>query len=73
MIHFVEVGVAVAIMPGRVASRYARVAPVVTVQLSDAWEDRQFAVCCRSRRALPKPAAALFNLLTARSEPTARI
>ena len=69
MIHFVEARLAIAIMPSEVARRFSRVARIAAIPLSDAWNERQFAVCCRSRRALPKPAAALFNFLLA--EPTA--
>jgi DNA-binding transcriptional LysR family regulator len=63
MIHFVASQLVVAIMPQDVALRYARGSPIAVVPLTDAWKDRQFAVCCRSRRSLPRPAADLFKHL----------
>jgi hypothetical protein len=52
-------------MPAMVALRYARGSRIAVISLTDAWKERQFAVCCRSRRALPRPAAELFNHLVA--------
>jgi DNA-binding transcriptional LysR family regulator len=63
MIRVVESGLVVAIMPAAVALRYARGSPIAVIPLTDAWRERQFAVCCRSRRALPSPAAELFGHL----------
>jgi len=57
MIRVVESGLVVAIMPAMVALRYARGSRVAVISLTDAWKERQFAVCCRSRRALPRPGA----------------
>jgi DNA-binding transcriptional LysR family regulator len=68
MIRFVEAGLVIAIMPSEVALRYARASRIGIIQLTDGWKERQFAVCCRSRRALPKPAAELFSHLVAASE-----
>jgi DNA-binding transcriptional LysR family regulator len=63
MIRIVESGLVIAIMPAAVALRYARGSGIAVIPLTDAWRERQFAVCCRSRRALPRPAAELFNHL----------
>ena len=63
MIRIVESGLVVAIMPAAVALRYARGSEIAVIPLTDAWTERQFAVCCRSRRALPRPAAELFSHL----------
>ena len=68
MITAVTSGLWVAIMPAGVALRYARSSGIAVIPLTDAWKERQFAVCCRSRRALPKPAAELFNHLLAAGE-----
>jgi DNA-binding transcriptional LysR family regulator len=65
MISAVTSGHWVAIMPARVALRYASSSGIAVIPLTDAWKERQFAVCCRSRRALPRPAAELFNHLLA--------
>jgi DNA-binding transcriptional LysR family regulator len=65
MITAVTSGLCVAIMPANVASRYAHTSRIVVIPLTDAWKERQFAVCCRSRRALPRAAAELFNQLVA--------
>jgi DNA-binding transcriptional LysR family regulator len=65
MITAVTSGLWVAIMPARVALRYARSSGIAVIPLTDAWKERQFAVCCRSRRALPRTAAELFNQLVA--------
>jgi DNA-binding transcriptional LysR family regulator len=67
MVRVVASGLALAIMPSEVALRYARSARIAVVPLTDAWRERQFAVCCRSRRALSRPAAALFDQLAAAS------
>jgi len=69
MIHFVEARLGIAIMPTQVATRFSRLSPIAAIPLSDAWNERQFAVCCRSRRALPKPAAALFNSFVVAGQP----
>ncbi len=68
MITAVTSGLGVAIMPTAVALRYSLSSGIAVIPLSDDWKERQFAVCCRSRRALPKPAAELFNLLLAPAE-----
>jgi DNA-binding transcriptional LysR family regulator len=67
MIRSVASGL-VAIMPSRVAFRFSTGDAVVVVPLTDAWKERQFAICCRSRRALPRPAAELFDHLVAAKE-----
>jgi DNA-binding transcriptional LysR family regulator len=64
MVRFVEANLAIAIMPTEVALRYTATSPLVCVPLGDAWKERQFAAFCRSLRALPRPAVALFNYLT---------
>lgn len=63
MITAVTSGLCVAIMPAMVAVRYAHSSGIAVIPLTDAWKERQFAVCCRSRRALQRPAAELFNQL----------
>ena len=68
MITAVTSGLWVAIMPAGVALRYAPGSGIAVIPLTDAWKERQFAVCCRSRRALPRPAAELFNHLLAAGE-----
>jgi len=68
MIGAVTSGLWVAIIPAGVALHYARSSGIAVIPLTDAWKERQFAVCCRSRRALPKPAAELFNHLLAAGE-----
>jgi len=55
----------VAIMPSLVASRFLPNFRIAVVPLTDPWRERQFAVCCRSRRALSKPVAELFDHLVA--------
>jgi DNA-binding transcriptional LysR family regulator len=65
MIQFVEARVGIAVMPTEVATRFSRSSSIVVIPLTDAWKERQFAVCCRSRRALSKPAAQLFDQLAA--------
>jgi DNA-binding transcriptional LysR family regulator len=65
MIRFVEAGFVVAIMPSQVARRYVSSSAIGVIALADAWKEREFAVCCRSRRALAKPAAEMFNHLLA--------
>jgi len=67
MVHVVVSGLAIAIMPSEVALRYARVARIGVIPLTDAWRERQFAVCCRSRRALPRAAGELFDQLAGAS------
>ena len=68
MIQFVASRLVVAIIPEGVALRYAQSSPIAVIPLTDAWKDRQFAVCCRSRRALPRPAAELFKHLLAETD-----
>jgi DNA-binding transcriptional LysR family regulator len=58
----------VAIMPSQVALRLAPAYGLVVIPLTDAWRQRQFAVCCRNRRALERPAAALFDHLVEASK-----
>jgi len=70
MIRVVASGLALAIMPSEIARRYARGSRITVIPLTDPWRERQFAVCCRSRRALPKPAAELFEHLAAVSVST---
>lgn len=65
MVRFVESGLVVAIMPSAVALRYTRGSRIVVIPLTDAWRERQFAVCCRSRRGLAGPAAEMFDHLLA--------
>jgi DNA-binding transcriptional LysR family regulator len=55
----------VAIMPSQVALRFAPGCSIAVIPLTDAWKERQFAVLCRSRRALPAPAGELFDHLVA--------
>ena len=68
MIRFVEAGLVIAIMPSEVALRYARGSAIGVIPLSDEWQEHRFAVCCRSRRALPRVAAELFTHLAADSD-----
>jgi DNA-binding transcriptional LysR family regulator len=68
MIRFVEAGLVVAIMPSQVALRYVSSSAIGVIPLADAWKERQFGVCCRSRRALAKPAAEMFDHLLAGAE-----
>ena len=63
MVSFVTCGLGVAIMPATVALRYARSSRIAVISLTDAWKDHQFAVSCRSRRALSRTAADLFKKL----------
>jgi DNA-binding transcriptional LysR family regulator len=63
MVHFIEAGLLIAIMPSKVALRYARSSRIGVIPLSDDWKERHFAVCCRNRRALPDPAAEMFRHL----------
>jgi DNA-binding transcriptional LysR family regulator len=63
MIAAVTPGLWVAILPESVATRFARGFGIAVIPLTDAWKERQFAVCCRNRRALPGPAAELFDRL----------
>ena len=65
MIRLVASGLVVAIIPEAIALRYAGGSPIAVIPLTDAWRERQFAVCCRSRRALQPPAAELFDHLVA--------
>ena len=65
MIRIVASGDMVAIMPSAVALRFASNSRIAVIPLTDSWKERQFAICCRSRRALPKAAAELFNHLVA--------
>lgn len=67
MVRVVVSGLALAIMPSEVAFRYSRTSRILVIPLADPWRERQFAVCCRSRRALPRPAAQLFDQLAAAS------
>jgi DNA-binding transcriptional LysR family regulator len=57
-IAFVGSGLVVSIVPVEIASRHAKVAGIHVIPLTDAWAQRQFSICCRARRALPKHAAA---------------
>jgi DNA-binding transcriptional LysR family regulator len=57
-INVTGAGLVVSIVPVEIASRYARVAGVQVIPLTDDWAERQFSICCRARRALPKHAAA---------------
>lgn len=65
MVQFVEAGLAIAILPTGIGRRFALAGRVATVRLTDGWNDRQFAICCRSQHSLQGPAAALFNHLVA--------
>jgi len=67
MVRIVASGL-VAIMPSQIASRFARSHAIALVPLTDGWRERQFAVCCRSRRALPSSAGDLFDHLVAASQ-----
>jgi DNA-binding transcriptional LysR family regulator len=66
MVRVVASGL-IAIMPSQVALRFVPNSGIALVPLTDAWKERQFAVCCRSRRALTKPASELFDHLVAAS------
>ncbi|HKE40790.1 MAG TPA: LysR family transcriptional regulator [Casimicrobiaceae bacterium] len=66
-IRVVGAGLAVAVVPAEIAAPYATVAGIKVVPLSDDWAERRFAVCCRNRRALPKPAAQFLSHLLAAS------
>jgi DNA-binding transcriptional LysR family regulator len=58
----------VAIMPSRIAFRLGSGSSIVVIPLTDPWKERQFAICCRRRRALTRPAADLFDRLAAAEE-----
>jgi len=74
MIRFIQSRSLVAIMPSSVAVRYGRGAAIVVIPLTDAWRERQFAICCRSYRALSRPAAALFDhLVSGADEPPPKL
>ena len=55
----------VAIMPSQVALPFTFGGGIVVIPLTNAWKQRQFAVCCRNREALPKVAGELFDYLVA--------
>ncbi len=62
-ITLVGSGLVVSIVPVEVATRYAKVAGIRVIPLTDDWAHRQFSICCRARRALPKHAAAFVTHL----------
>ena len=51
-------GLVVSIVPVEIAARYAKANGICVIPLTDGWAQRQFSICCRARRALPKHAAA---------------
>jgi len=56
-------GLVVSIVPVEIASRHAKVAGIRVIPLTDDWAPGQFSICCRARRALPKPAGAFVTHL----------
>jgi DNA-binding transcriptional LysR family regulator len=65
MIRTVASGLVVAIMPAEIGLRYARDSEVAVIPLIDVWKDYRYAVCCRNRNGLQRPAAELFDHLAA--------
>ena len=61
MIRVVASGLVVAIMPHKIALRYARESAIAVIPLTDAWRDYQYAICCRNRNGLQRSAAELFD------------
>jgi DNA-binding transcriptional LysR family regulator len=55
-IGVVRSGLAVAVVPAEIASPLAAVTGICVIPLTDAWAERQFAICYRSRRALSRTA-----------------
>jgi DNA-binding transcriptional LysR family regulator len=56
-------GLVVTIVPVEIAGKRAKADGVHVIPLTDGWAHRQFSICCRARRALPKHAAAFVTHL----------
>jgi DNA-binding transcriptional LysR family regulator len=64
----VRSGLVVGIVPVEIAAPYAASVGIRIIPLLDPWAQRQFGICCRSRRALSKPASLfLTHLLSLQS------
>jgi DNA-binding transcriptional LysR family regulator len=67
-ISVVRSGLVVGVVPMEIAEPYAKAAGIRVIPLADPWAERQFGICCRNRRSLPKPAAQfLSHLLSVQS------
>ena len=71
----VSAGLAVSVVPAQIALRYEQAAGVRVIPLNEPWAHRKFAVCCRNRRTLSRPAASFVRHLLAerREDPIAEL
>jgi DNA-binding transcriptional LysR family regulator len=65
-IGVVSAGLVIGIAPAEIASGYVSSRGIRVIPLTDPWAYRQFHICCRSRRNLPRPAAQFLAHLLAR-------
>jgi DNA-binding transcriptional LysR family regulator len=63
--QMVAADVGVALVPEAAARRCAKIMPLVTVRLRDAWANRRLVICARNFRTLPRPAKMLVEHLRA--------
>jgi DNA-binding transcriptional LysR family regulator len=64
-----ESGLVISIVPVEIAARHAMAGKICVIPLTDSWAHRQFSICCRARRALPKHAAAFVAHLLETAKP----
>lgn len=55
-INVVASGLVIAVVPREIAHRHAAGSGISVVPLTDEWAQRQFSICCRARRVLPRVA-----------------
>jgi DNA-binding transcriptional LysR family regulator len=66
-ISVVSAGLAVSVVPAQVALRYQEAAGIRVIPLNESWAHRKFALCCRNRKTLARPAASFVRHLLAES------
>ena len=67
-IGVVRSGLVICIAPYEIAASQNTATGLRVIPLTDAWAHRQFSICCRSRRNLPRPAALFLNHLLGKSK-----
>jgi DNA-binding transcriptional LysR family regulator len=63
--QMVAADVGIAVVPEAAARRCARMMPIATIRIRDAWANRKLVICARSFKALPRPARLLVEHLRA--------
>ena len=72
-ISVVSAGLAVSVVPAQVALRYQEAAGIRVIPLNESWAHRKFALCCRNRKTLARPAASFVRHLLGKPEQVAQI